>query len=173
MKLAVFSGLPGTGKTTLAERIGREMAIPVFALDSLLGAMIPDKILTNETAADVGYSLLTTLARRQLMLGQSAILDSVVGLTPQRESWRQMAAEFGADYYAIETICSDETLRRQRIEGRQRGIPGWHELTWANVERSRANYQAWEGERLVLDAVASLEDNLEAVRQYLGETNAS
>jgi hypothetical protein len=35
-----------------------------------------------------GYALLTTLARRQLMLGQSAILHSVAGIVAMREQWR-------------------------------------------------------------------------------------
>ena len=33
MKLIVFSGLPGTGKSTLAETIGKQLCIPVFAKD--------------------------------------------------------------------------------------------------------------------------------------------
>ena len=98
------------------------------------------------------------------MLGQSAILDSVVGLPEQRDLWRALAAEFGADFYVIETICSDEAVHRQRIEGRIRGIPGWHELTWANIETSRANFVAWAEERLIVDAVDPLEQNLAAVR---------
>jgi predicted kinase len=167
MKLIIFSGLPGTGKSTLAETVGRELGSPVFALDWLLGAIKPFGVLTNENASPIGYELLTTLARRQLMLGQSAILDSVVGLNEQRELWRGLAEEFGAGFYVIETICSDTALHRQRLSGRIRGIPGWHELTWANVEKSRANFVAWEGERLIVDAVEPLEGNLAAVRKYL------
>lgn len=33
MKLIVFSGLPGTGTSTLAEVIEKELSIPVFAKD--------------------------------------------------------------------------------------------------------------------------------------------
>jgi len=33
MKLIVFSGLPGTGKSSLEEVVGRDLGIPVFAKD--------------------------------------------------------------------------------------------------------------------------------------------
>lgn len=39
--LIVLAGLPGTGKSTLAETIGRILHIPVFSLDWLLGALTP------------------------------------------------------------------------------------------------------------------------------------
>jgi predicted kinase len=169
VKLIVFSGLPGTGKSALAETIGRESGIPVFAYDWLMGVIEPFEIVPSSLMrAEIGYGLLTRLAQRQLLLGQSALLDCVVGWTSKREEWRQIAAESGASFYAIETICSDEALHRARLEGRTRGIPGWHELTWADIERSRSNYQAWTFERLVVDAVHPLEQNLEQVRRYLG-----
>ena len=127
-----------------------------------------DILPSSEIGAQIGYGLLTLLARRQMTLGQSAILDCVVGLAKQREAWRALADEFGAEFFAIETICSDQALHRQRIEGRERGIPGWYELTWENVENSRRNFQDWEGEHLVVDAVHPLAENLERVRAYLG-----
>ncbi len=169
MKLIVFSGLPGTGKSALSTAIGCEAGIPVFAYDWLMSVIRTHHVLsTPEVGAQIGYGLLTTLAQRQLALGQSAILDCVVGVAKQRELWRELAAEFGAAFFAIETICSDETLHRRRIEGRERGIPGWYELTWDNVESSRRNFQAWEGDHLVVDAVHPLAENLEQVRAYLG-----
>jgi hypothetical protein len=53
------------------------------------------------------------------------------------------------------------------LAGRQRGIPGWHELDWAEVERVRAYYALWTEERLILDALNPLEDNIAAALRYL------
>ncbi|CAA9294262.1 MAG: hypothetical protein AVDCRST_MAG93-4135, partial [uncultured Chloroflexia bacterium] len=41
MKLIVFAGLPGTGKSTMAEAVGRTLHAPVFALDWILGTLTP------------------------------------------------------------------------------------------------------------------------------------
>lgn len=80
MKLIVFSGLPGTGKSLLAEAVGRELGIPVYAKDWLEGSLLNSTVILKDKKKDlgwVGYDLLSTLAERQLMLGQSAILDAL------------------------------------------------------------------------------------------------
>jgi hypothetical protein len=56
---------------------------------------------------------------------------------------------------------------RERVEGRARSIPGWYELTWEDIERSRVNYVPLEEPKLVIDAVAPLDENLARVRRYL------
>ena len=55
----------------------------------------------------------------------------------------------------------------RRIDGRQRGIPGWYELTWQEVLDVRARYEPWRGAQLVLDGVRPLEENLAALERYL------
>ena len=68
----------------------------------------------------------------------------------------------------IECICSDIDVHKSRIVGRVRAIPGWNELDWEWVLQSRAQYQPLECDKLVLDAVDSIADNLARVRTYLG-----
>jgi hypothetical protein len=60
--------------------------------------------------------------------------------------------------------CSDVAVHRSRVEGRSRSIPGWYELEWSAVERSRETWERPAGADLYLDAGDSLDDNLERVR---------
>jgi len=113
-----------------------------------------------------GYELLTVLAERQLMLGQSVILDSVAGSQTIRRTWHQLAEQYKAGWRVIECICSDESLHRSRLKDRNRNIPGWHELEWSEVERVKQYYSPWEGERLVLDMVYPFDENLLKARIY-------
>jgi predicted kinase len=170
--LIVFSGLPGTGKSSLAEAAGRELGIPVFARDwleaTLWGVGLNEEAACADKLGYAGYELMTTLARRQLAMGQSAVLDSVAGVVAVREAWRGLAAEFRADWYVIECICSDGGLHRARLATRQRAIPGWYEVTWAQVEAVRGRYVAWEEERLVVDGVRPFAENLATVLAYVG-----
>jgi predicted kinase len=169
MKSIIFSGLPGTGKSTLAEAMGRELGIPVFAKDWLEATLLRSGLKPTSEEKSLGfagYELLTTLAERQLRLGQSVILDSVAASRSIRDAWRQLSDQYDADWRVIECICSDETLHRSRLGERKRDIPGWHELDWSEVERVKRYYTPWEGERLVLDMTNSFAENLLKARAY-------
>jgi len=171
MKLIVFSGLPGTGKSSLAEAVGRDWGIPVFAKDWLEGTLVRSELKPANEAKSLGfagYELLTILAERQLRLGQSVILDSVAASRTIRSTWRQLSDQYGAQYCVIECICSDEALHRSRLQGRERNIPGWHELEWSEVERVKQYYLPWEGGRLVLDMTAPFLENLLKAKTYCG-----
>jgi predicted kinase len=174
MQFVVFTGLPGSGKSRLAEGAGKVLSIPAFAKDWLEGVLKRHGIKHSfdgsgkeQSLGYVGYELLTTLAMRQLQLGQSVILDSVVSAVAIRNRWRTLASEYSAQWRVIECICSDETLHRARLAERQRNIPHWLELEWSEVERVKSYYPAWDEDRLVVDAVQPFEINLEAVLRYL------
>jgi predicted kinase len=173
-QLIVFSGLPGTGKSNIAEAVGRELGIPVFAKDWLEATLRRCELRASDDAQSLGYAgyeLLATLAERQLQLGQSVILDSVVSTEPIRARWRELASMYGARWCVIECVCSDEMAHRARLTIRERGIPGWHELDWSEVERVKSYYAEWHDERLIIDAVNPLDDNIAAVLDYLREAN--
>lgn len=171
MQCVVFTSVPGTGKSTIAEAVGRQLGVPVFAKDwldaTLRGCSWGDTGVGAQPSGYVGYALLTTLAERQLRLAQSVILDSVASSYELRTAWRTSAHHYGARWQVIECICSDQALHRTRLAGRRRHIPGWAELTWAEVERVQAYYAQWNEPRLVLDAVDDLNGNIEQALVYL------
>jgi predicted kinase len=169
MKMILFSGLPGTGKSTLAESIGRQLCIPVFAKDWLEASLLRSgfgSTMNDKLLGFAGYELLTVLAERQFMLGQSVILDSVASTQTIRDNWHQLAAQYRAEWRVIECVCSDETLHRARLSTRQRNIPGWHELEWTDIEKVKGYYPTWEEEHLVLDMVHPFDENVLKAQTY-------
>ena len=167
MRLIIFAGLPGTGKSTLAEEAATLLHCPLFAKDQLEAALWRSGIGADADSGWAAGELLTTLATEQLRRGQSAILDSVATFERMRERWRVLAREHGAQLRIVECLCSDEALHRARLATRQRGIPGWPELTWDDVLTVRARYAPWSDPRLILDAAQPLAVNRAALRNHL------
>lgn len=171
MNLIVFTGLPGTGKSSLADAVGRKLGIPVFAKDWLESALRTAGFGANRANQKIlgfaGYELLTTLARRQLSLGQSAILDCVLGMESTRDRWRKLAAAYGAGWCVVECICSNKQIHRARIENRRRVKSGWTNVPWETVERVSDNYAPWREDRLIIDSILPVDANVRTVLIHL------
>jgi predicted kinase len=171
MKLIVMTGLPATGKSTIAEALGREEGIPVFALDWLRGALHRHDIKA-ETSSYAAYEMLLTLARRQLMLGQSAILDSVLTPPAIRSAIRDLAMDYHVPLYGIWTYCSDEAIHKERLAKRKRAIPHWPELSWEELQIVAKRYSVWEYVGLRLDMANPFEDNLQKALKFVHQYDA-
>lgn len=149
------------------------MHIPVFSLDWVLGAMLLSDFRVQKEGFYIttAKALLTMLSQRQLMLGQSAILDTPANTVVERKHWQNLARSHSAAFYGIETICSNIALHRKRVEGRKRGIPGWHDtVSWSHVERMRSDREVWtanEGEYLTIDSVYPLPETVETILKYV------
>ncbi len=170
--LVLITGLPATGKSTMARVAGEALGAPVLGHDWAMSGLRPypeiqdalDSMGRRRGHRGVGWSLLWALARSQLRLGTSVVLDGVAR-GPEVEGTRLVATEEGASSLVVMTSCGDAPLHRSRVEGRQRQIPNWYELDWDHVARAR---EAWEppgGVDLVLEAGDPLQQNADRLRE--------
>ncbi len=166
-QLIVFAGLPGSGKSTVAEGLSRSLSIPLFSVDPIEAAMWRGGLTRAETGI-AAYGVAIALADEHLRLGHSVIVDAVNPVEAPRAAWRDLAAKYRADLKIIECICADEAVHRRRIEARIRNIDGMPEVSWARVLQRRAEYQPWTDQRLTLDtSVQPAEQLLMAAVNYL------
>jgi len=67
----------------------------------------------------------------------------------------------------VEVCCSSPNVHRTRLEARRRGIAGFPEPSWADVEACRARFEPWQDERLTLDSMAEPAANIELALGYV------
>jgi predicted kinase len=143
--LVVMSGLPATGKTTVASALALRTGLAYVRVDSIEHAIRRYGVLSGPEGYSVGYAV----AADQLRIGHGVIADCVNPLAVTRNAWRAVAAEHAADLLEVEVICADPAEHRRRAEGRTPDIPGLHQPTWQDI--LDRDYDPWDRDHLVID----------------------
>lgn len=153
----IFSGLPGSGKTSLSQRIARHLGAAYLRIDTI------EQGLRDLCSLDVegeGYRLAYRIAADNLRLGTSVVADSCNPLELTRREWENVAREAGVRYVNIEVVCSDAREHRRRVDTRALDIAGLKQPTWDEVQNR--TYDDWTVDRIVIDTAArSVEDCIE------------
>lgn len=150
--LYVFAGLPGSGKTTLAQLLAQHVGAAYLRIDTI------EQALRDLCAIDVqgeGYRLAYRVAADDLRLGRDVVADSCNPIELTRREWSDVARDAGARHVDVEIVCSDADEHRRRVETRPSTVPGLTLPTWRDVVERE--YHAWTVERVVVDTAGRSE----------------
>ncbi|MBU2670707.1 ATP-binding protein [Actinoplanes bogorensis] len=165
MVLAVFAGLPGVGKSTLAARVATQLPACVLAVDTVDSALQRYEV-TEPRPGFAAYGAVAALAEVQLGIGHHVIIDAVSPVKAARQLWVDVAERAGVPLRVVEVVVGDDTEHRRRVEKRYEsrdhdGVPDW-----VRVLERQAEYEPYLGPRLVVDTHLAKEP-VEAIAQYL------
>jgi predicted kinase len=170
--LIAMAGLPGAGKSTIAEVVGNRLGIPVLSVDPIESAILSAGIDSDQPTGLAAYLVAESMADAVLGSGGSIIIDAVNAVDPAREQWTRLAAKHGETLRFIEVVCSDEELHRERFEARGQDLKHLPDPSWHQVEQSLDEYSVWSGEtaavpRVTLDSVKPLGETVEQALKFL------
>jgi predicted kinase len=165
MVLAVFAGLPGVGKSTLAARVAAELPAAVLAVDTV-DFMLRRYEVSEPRPGFAAYGVVAGLAETQLEIGHHVIIDAVNPVRAARQLWVDLAERLQVPLRVVEVVCGDDNEHRRRVESRYAardhdGIPDW-----VRVLERQAEYEPYLGPRLVVDTFLAKEP-VEPVVRYL------
>ncbi|WIM98039.1 ATP-binding protein [Actinoplanes oblitus] len=150
MVLAVFAGLPGVGKSTLAAAVATELPAAVLAVDTVDFAL--QRYAVHESRPGyAAYGVVAALAEEQLRIGHHVIIDAVSPVKAARDLWVDLAERMAVPLRVVEVLCGDDAEHRRRVESRYAardhdGVPDW-----VRVLERQSEYEPYLGPRLVVD----------------------
>jgi predicted kinase len=154
--LAVFAGLPGVGKSTLARRVGAALPAAVLAVDTV-DFKLQEYDVREPRPGYAAYGVVAALAETQLEMGHHVIIDAVNPVQAARQLWVELAERLDVPLRVVEVVCGDDVEHRRRVEARYAardhdGIPDW-----VRVLERQAEYEPYLGPRLVVDTFLAAE----------------
>lgn len=164
--LFIFSGLPGTGKTTLAQQLAADLRAVHLRIDTIEQAI---RDLCDFPVEGEGYRLAYRVAADNLRLGLNVVADSCNPIELTRREWEGVAQAEEARFVNVEVVCSDRPEHRRRVENRANSIPNLKLPTWDEV--IAREYHSWAVPRIEIDtAGTSSATSYKRLRSLLNES---
>jgi predicted kinase len=180
-RLIVFSGLMGTGKSTLARELSFELGLDMITSDILrkeLAGLSKTERRWDEynegiyTADFTGktYGEMFRRAEDILRKGQSVILDASFSRKEERFRAMDLARKTGAEISFFRAVCSDETVR-ERLRERESDTSEPSDGRWELYSRQKRDFDPFVsplekcGE---VDTSLPVEENTVRILQVMG-----
>lgn len=125
--LIALSGLPFSGKSTLARKLATALDLPVVSYDDDIYAKHKHEVPANTSPAEE-FEIVQAIARQliaeKLTAGQSFIYDDLGLQKEERESIRKVANDFGARYVLLFLNTPLSTIEQRRKNNNQSNLRG-------------------------------------------------
>lgn len=161
--LIVISGLPATGKTTLASALAQRVHGVHLSVDAVEDALLRSGLEPRWTTGVAAYEAVGAAAQQNLVLGLSVVVDAVNESEAARQVWRDAATRAGDIVQFVLLLPPDLAEHQRRLRTRERGLEQVPEPTWSQVEQRMRVYEPWPDEPFILRADEPIERLVERV----------
>jgi predicted kinase len=163
-RLYIFSGLPASGKSTLAQLLAKHIGAIYVRVDTVEQGL---RDLCGFTVEGEGYHLSYRIISDNLKLGISAVSDSCNPIELTRDQWQKVATSVGAHFTNIEICCSNSTEHKYRVKTRYNAVKNLQLPSWEQIQDRR--YEPWDREVVQIDTTGkSVEQAFSELTHKLG-----
>lgn len=143
-----MTGLPGSGKSTVARQWAADLGCAVISVDTIERGLHDAGVDASQPIGLAAYAVANRLVDVQLGLGHTVIADAVNHHPEARQAWLDLSSKHAVDMRVIHVECRDENVHRQRLATRA------HELRvvpWERVLELRRTWTPWPVETELVD----------------------
>jgi len=162
--LVIFSGLPGTGKSTLANRLARELRWPLLSIDDVV-VDVPKNAANKFWDGQI--TALLNLVETQLELGLDVIVDSVF-MNMDRHHAQELTHKYNTRFLPVYVYVSDEKVWEERVINRSSELNNKDVATWERIQHQREHFREWEpNTALFIDSLHPVDENFQRVLDFV------
>jgi adenylate kinase family enzyme len=168
MRIVLFRGRPGVGKTTLSTAIAEACGHPVLRKDDIYH-MSAKRLDEHASRNDLSYETIYTILETNQHVPCTFLLDCPFQHPGDMEALHAWCTEHQVELKSILVVCSNESLWAERISNRGERPHNIHHFT--SFEKLKNYYGTMhlspEAGELVIDTVQPIESSLEKIRAYI------
>jgi predicted kinase len=160
--LIMMSGLPGSGKSHLSQRLAQQLSAVVIESDHVRKALFPEPTYSAQESTIVHRTCQRTM-RRLLSKGVRVIFDATNLVEFQREVLYSLAERSGAALLIVRTVAPEQVIR-ERLEQRKDSTQSASDADWRIYRRMSKREQRIDRTHLCIDTSHDIDD---AVRKII------
>jgi predicted kinase len=163
----VMRGYPGTGKSTIARLLAAALHAPLIDRD-IIRQMAVDVFGTLPKVGQFSYELMFALAREQLSLGLSVVVDTPLTYRTTYDQCKELAQAFHTPMLVVHCQCPPEVQKR-RLEGRKGNVSEFQITSWKEWEQWKPRFEEFEDGGCIIDTSNPMDDSLARVMNCIHE----
>jgi predicted kinase len=162
MKLIVLAGLPGTGKSALAEALAPRISGIILNKDSVRAALFPAELIEYSSSQDdfvIGLMLETALYLLRKYPARPVLLDGRTFREKyQLAGVRSFCARYAIRCHVIECVCPREIALERLAADEAAGVHPARNRNRALYEQQEASWEGIDEPKIVIDTRGPIED---------------
>lgn len=162
MVLVIVCGLPGTGKTTVAQDVADRLDAVLLRTD-VVRKEVFDRVVYTEEQMDATYREMFSRAEKLLRRGKPVVLDATFRKKDSRKLAQDLAQKLDVKFGLLKVECSDEVVR-ERIEARQ---DDESDADFETYRQFQKEVEPFELDHVRIDNSGELQQTREQVTEFL------